>query len=104
MDLWIESPPLNLMGQLIAASAIIVASSVGRSAVVFLSLLERVDWLTRGGDIQLAAVVLYRLTFHPLAKYPGPFVGRVTDWYSVYHCLKGDRHLDFYRLHARYGS
>ncbi|MCJ1387185.1 hypothetical protein MMC18_000025 [Xylographa bjoerkii] len=49
-------------------------------------------------------VVIYRLTIHPLAKYPGPIVGRVTDWYSVYHAWKGDRHLDFHRLHQRYGT
>jgi hypothetical protein len=42
--------------------------------------------------------------FHPLAKYPGPWWAGLTDWYSVYHIFKGDRHLDFYRLHERYGK
>ncbi|MCJ1397973.1 hypothetical protein MMC11_001169 [Xylographa trunciseda] len=49
-------------------------------------------------------VVVYRLTIHPLAKYPGPIAGRVTDWYSVYHAWKGDRHVDFHRLHQKYGT
>jgi cytochrome P450 len=49
-------------------------------------------------------VAIYRLTIHPLAKYPGPLLGCVTDWYSVYHAWKGTRHLDFYRLHKRYGE
>jgi len=52
---------------------------------------------------QLVVIVVYRLKFHPLSKYPGPLIGRVTDWYSVYHAFKGDRHLDFFDLHKRYG-
>lgn len=47
---------------------------------------------------------LYLLKFHPLAKHPGPWLGAITDWYTVYHCLIGDRHLDFHRLHLRYGK
>ncbi|PVH92930.1 hypothetical protein DM02DRAFT_500110, partial [Periconia macrospinosa] len=47
---------------------------------------------------------LYRVFLHPLSKYPGPLIGKITDWYSVYHCVKGDRHLDFYLLHQKYGT
>ncbi|KAF2002187.1 cytochrome P450 [Amniculicola lignicola CBS 123094] len=50
------------------------------------------------------SVIIYRLSLHPLAKYPGPLLGRITDCYSVYHCLKGDRYLDFMELHNRYGN
>lgn len=49
-------------------------------------------------------MILYRLTLHPLAKHPGPLLGRITDWYSVYQAWSGDRHLDFIRLHERYGT
>ena len=49
-------------------------------------------------------VLTYRLYFHPLASYPGPLIGKITDWYSVYHCLKADRYLDFVALHNQYGS
>ncbi|KAL9593580.1 MAG: hypothetical protein Q9219_007485 [cf. Caloplaca sp. 3 TL-2023] len=52
----------------------------------------------------LLCVAIYRISFHPLAKYPGPLFGRVTDWYSVYHSRKGDRHLEFYELHHQYGD
>ena len=48
-------------------------------------------------------MTIYRLTLHPLAKYPGPLFARITDWYSVYYAWKGDRHLEFYRCHELYG-
>ena len=48
--------------------------------------------------------IVYRLYFHPLADYPGPLFAKVTDWYNVYHCFIGDRHLEFHRIHQRYGQ
>jgi hypothetical protein len=39
-----------------------------------------------------------------LAKYPGPVLAKITDWYSVYHAWKGDRHLEFWRCHEKYGE
>ncbi|TVY75627.1 Cytochrome P450 monooxygenase apf7 [Lachnellula suecica] len=46
----------------------------------------------------------YRVYFHPLAKYPGPLLAKLTDWYNVYHCFVGDRHIEFHRIHLRYGK
>ncbi|KAI0179615.1 cytochrome P450 [Hypoxylon sp. FL1284] len=54
--------------------------------------------------IYAAALVVYRLFFHPLAKYPGPFIAKITDAYQLYHAWRGDRHLEFWRLHERYGK
>ncbi|TVY84611.1 Cytochrome P450 monooxygenase apf7 [Lachnellula suecica] len=48
-------------------------------------------------------VFTYRLTLHPLAKYPGPFLAKISDWPLVIHCYKGDRHLWEYRNHQKYG-
>jgi len=48
-------------------------------------------------------VIVYRLIFHPLAKYPGPFLARITDLHLAYHAWKGDRHLEFWRCHEKYG-
>ncbi|KAK4554120.1 hypothetical protein LTR86_008961 [Recurvomyces mirabilis] len=60
--------------------------------------------------IFLAAIVLpssvyavYALQFHPLAKYPGPLLGRLTQCYDLYHAFQGDKHVLLYQLHKKYG-
>jgi len=57
-----------------------------------------------GGIICISGIAVYRLWLHPVAKYPGPLFGRLTDWYSVLHCAEGDRHVDLLELHRKYGD
>jgi cytochrome P450 len=52
---------------------------------------------------QLAYFCIQRIYFHPLSKYPGPFLAKVTDLYAAYHAWKGDIHVDMWRCHERYG-
>lgn len=54
--------------------------------------------------LYVSAIVIYRLTFHPLAKYPGPRLAAITDIYLTYYAYRGSRHLAFARAHSRYGS
>ncbi|KAI0418819.1 isotrichodermin C-15 hydroxylase [Xylaria grammica] len=54
--------------------------------------------------IYAVGLVVYRVFFHPLAKYPGPLLAKITDAYQLYHAWKGDRHLEFWRNHERYGK
>ncbi|KAG4432888.1 hypothetical protein IFR05_011634 [Cadophora sp. M221] len=53
--------------------------------------------------LYFAVAFTYRLTFHPLAKYPGPFFARISDWPLIIHCYRGDRHLWEYKNHQKYG-
>ncbi|GLB41352.1 putative cytochrome P450 [Lyophyllum shimeji] len=46
----------------------------------------------------------YRLSSrHPLARFPGPAMAKVSKWYMAYHVLVGTRHAILQRLHAQFG-
>ncbi|KAL2132506.1 hypothetical protein VTI74DRAFT_3725 [Chaetomium olivicolor] len=47
---------------------------------------------------------MYLAFFHPLAKYPGPWLAKFTNAYAAYHGWRGDIHLDMWRCHQRYGD
>jgi cytochrome P450 len=53
--------------------------------------------------IQISIVMLYRLTLHPLANYPGPVLAKITGWYDTYHCLRKDKAQDQFRCQQEYG-
>ncbi|POR32440.1 Putative benzoate 4-monooxygenase cytochrome p450 [Tolypocladium paradoxum] len=59
--------------------------------------------LSASGLFGILWVVLYRLYFHPYAKYPGPFLAKLTSWYSAYHTRIGDLHTDIWKCHEKYG-
>jgi hypothetical protein len=49
------------------------------------------------------AIIVYRIWFHPLAKFPGPVLAKVTNLYGGYYAWRGDLHLDMMRCHEKYG-
>jgi hypothetical protein len=46
---------------------------------------------------------LRRLCFHPLKSHPGPLLARLTSLPDLYHAYRGDKHVHFLHLHAKYG-
>jgi len=54
--------------------------------------------------LQLFGLAIYRVTLHPLAKYPGPFLAKITILYDTYHSYAKDRHADQYECQKKYGN
>ncbi|KAI1326471.1 cytochrome P450 [Xylariaceae sp. FL0255] len=48
-------------------------------------------------------LAVYRVFFHPLAGYPGPFFAKLTDWYGGYNAMMMQLHLATYDDFQRYG-
>jgi hypothetical protein len=53
---------------------------------------------------KVVSTCVYRVTLHPYARYPGPFLAKFTNAYAAYHSWKGDLHIDIWRCHERYGT
>ncbi|KAH9908510.1 cytochrome P450 [Xylariomycetidae sp. FL2044] len=51
----------------------------------------------------LCALFGYRITAHPLARYPGPWFAKVSDLYGLYHSFHRRLHLATYLNHRKYG-
>ncbi|KAI0454857.1 cytochrome protein [Xylaria acuta] len=49
------------------------------------------------------AKAVYNLYFHPLAKLPGPFWGRVSLFWRFWHTMSGRSHRAIERQHKKYG-
>ena len=47
-------------------------------------------------------ICVYNKYFHPLARYPGPFLGALTGWYLVY--VIGSVPTFGHELHKKYGN
>lgn len=55
--------------------------------------------------IYVIVLCIYRLTLHPLAKFPGPVLPAVTFWYEFYHDFfcRGQFIFRIKDMHAKYG-
>ncbi|KAL6245978.1 hypothetical protein RBB50_007131 [Rhinocladiella similis] len=54
--------------------------------------------------LYVLAVVVYRIFFHPLAKYPGPFLAKFTDIYPILQMVKMTRIYWQLEMVETYGS
>ena len=51
------------------------------------------------------SILVYRVSpWHPLAKYPGPLLCKLTKFYLAYFALGGKQYLYYYELHQKYGN
>ncbi|KAJ3579322.1 hypothetical protein NPX13_g1243 [Xylaria arbuscula] len=56
------------------------------------------------GLIAVLTNAAYNLLFHPLAKVPGPVLGRISGIPSWYHACRGDRHIWLTRQFEIFGN
>ncbi|EFQ88238.1 hypothetical protein P3342_003493 [Pyrenophora teres f. teres] len=68
--------------------------------------LQGVQTLALGFSLLVSYIigtVIYRLYFHPLAKYPGPILAKISSFPSWWHTRKQHRHLWMLSLQDQYG-
>jgi cytochrome P450 len=46
---------------------------------------------------------IYRIYLHPLSKYPGPLVYKLSGWPILWQAYTGDRHIHHLLDHEKYG-
>ena len=52
----------------------------------------------------LASILVYRVSpFHPLAKYPGPFLAKFSKLWGIFMTATGKQHKHIIKLHEKYG-
>ncbi|KAL5498761.1 hypothetical protein ACEPAH_2116 [Sanghuangporus vaninii] len=52
----------------------------------------------------IMSIVLYRISpWHSLAKYPGPFLAKITKFWGAFTMAKGKNHIVLKKLHEKYG-
>lgn len=54
--------------------------------------------------VLIGSIIWYRISpFHPLSKYPGPFIARVSKFHALKIMVTGKNHLYHKGLHEKYG-
>lgn len=56
--------------------------------------------------VYIVTLAIYRLTFHPLAKFPGPKLAAITRYYEAYYDViqNGQYSFQIAKMHKKYGK
>lgn len=74
-----------------------------------LDLLWDLRWVTAAGTACFASVLylislaVYRIYFHPLAKYPGPWLGKISEWNTILASFGGESTRTRHAWSQKYG-
>ncbi|PQE14972.1 cytochrome P450 protein [Rutstroemia sp. NJR-2017a WRK4] len=79
-----------------------------RKLVLGFPLLEAATWILEFGAVHITAlfssIVIYRVFFHRLRKFRGPFWASVTKFWHVWKCRTSQNHLVLDEVRAQYGN
>ncbi|KAJ9606266.1 hypothetical protein H2200_009227 [Cladophialophora chaetospira] len=87
---------------------LLVALSAALFRLIFSDALPRILWATALFSVTHLAVLgtsiaIYRIAFHPLKRFPGPTLAKLTKWTTTYYTKDGYSHVWLPALHEKYG-
>lgn len=64
------------------------------------------EYIATSVIVYFGSLIIYRLFFHPLAKFPGPKIAAVTRYYEAYYDViqNGQYTFKIAELHKEYGT
>lgn len=86
------------MGSLLLSAASAVSPHDHSTATLLLTLLTILSL------VWLSTYIIYQRFFHPLSRYPGPFLASLTDLYQVHQFLSLKQPYTLTDLHTKYNS
>ncbi|KAI0966681.1 cytochrome P450 [Xylaria arbuscula] len=63
-----------------------------------------VKWILHAFIPYCLVICIFRLYFHPLSRYPGPLIAKLSDFYGAYYASKTTLHVRTLQDHETYGS
>ena len=71
-----------------------------------ISLLQTFVLLATSALVYCFGLAIYRLSFHPLARFPGPKIAALTGWYEFYYDVitPNQFYLKLQEMHREYGT
>ncbi|KAF9644906.1 cytochrome P450 [Thelephora ganbajun] len=84
---------------------LLLAAHAGRTPASGLSTLEVLGTLATYFATLIGSIAAYRVSpFHPLSRYPGPFIAKLSKLWMVFICSTGKQHEYYAYLHKKYGD
>lgn len=93
------------------------ASFIVRTSIIIMAVLDSISYVLSEHTVELGglvaalylsygvALVVYRLYFSPIAKFPGPKLAAATRWYETYYDVwkRGQFTFEIKKMHEKYG-
>ncbi|KAI1101092.1 cytochrome P450 [Jackrogersella minutella] len=77
-------------------------SAISKSFITLLSSVT--DYILPAVVSYLLIYVNYQIFFHPLSRYPGPLVAKLTDAYNGFYVSQGRLHIKTWKNQVKYGA